>query len=302
MWQPPTSPLKGYKLCTVLVLLACLAAPQHAASQEVAQPTRRAYIVLMNDLPPAAAYKGRFEDYARTAPARRGQKLNCSEGAVVRYSDFLGHEHSHALQACGRSSRWARTLLEVSVRVGRKRVRNRAVVEPCVSTLCGVSDRVRVLACGARLRRSKATTRTPDLLNLRNTLWRANSVKGPSGAGEGVVIGVIDSGALHACPYLTDFPKSSCNGKLIGAKYFVRGFQSSDSVSGCPSSSPTPPPHPRPRPHPQTHTFCFLSLCPPHPSSHFSPLSPPTFPSLSLAPPFAPPFILFSICVLCSTG
>ncbi|KAK2359067.1 subtilisin protease SBT2.5 [Trifolium repens] len=86
------------------------------------------------------------------------------------------------------------------------------------------------------------TTYTPDFLKLPQGVWAQEG--GQKNAGDGVVIGVIDSGInpLHpsfgiqhftsnvshfsgACVTGPHFPPGSCNGKIISAKYFSAGAQ-----------------------------------------------------------------------------
>jgi subtilisin family serine protease len=80
-----------------------------------------------------------------------------------------------------------------------------------------------------------------SFLGLAEGLWRR--LGGPEHAGEGVVIGIIDTGIHPEHPSFADrppypapkdwrgacqegeaFPASTCNGKLIGARYFAASF------------------------------------------------------------------------------
>eukprot|EP01018_Ginkgo_biloba_P029561 Gb_20739 [translate_table: standard] len=84
-----------------------------------------------------------------------------------------------------------------------------------------------------------STTHTPDFLGLPKGAWVEDG--GPEGAGEGVVIGFVDTGIdpthpsfsdeaskeypipahfTGACEVTRDFPSGSCNRKLIGARHF----------------------------------------------------------------------------------
>ncbi|CAI5942250.1 unnamed protein product [Closterium sp. NIES-65] len=86
---------------------------------------------------------------------------------------------------------------------------------------------------------------SPEFLKLDSSLWPANG--GQSNAGEGVIIGVIDTGIWpehpsfsnpdpNGAPYSTapvrwrgvctktnDF--TACNGKVVGARYFMKGME-----------------------------------------------------------------------------
>eukprot|EP00897_Mesotaenium_endlicherianum_P004893 jgi/Mesen1/4431/ME000225S03419 len=93
------------------------------------------------------------------------------------------------------------------------------------------------------LQTTRTPSRTPIFLNLPDTVWKANG--GVESAGEGVVIGVIDSGIdigspafadnasnpygpppkgwQGVCKTSSDFP--ACNAKVIGARFFKAGFE-----------------------------------------------------------------------------
>lgn len=97
----------------------------------------------------------------------------------------------------------------------------------------------------------KTTTHTPQFLGLPKGAWPL--LNGPEDAGEGMVIGMLDTGIdpahmsfgdtkLWSKPYGNldkwkgncqvveeeSFPAGSCNGKVIGAKYFSRGIMAAD--------------------------------------------------------------------------
>ena len=90
------------------------------------------------------------------------------------------------------------------------------------------------------------TTYTPEFLSLPKGIW--TQVGGDTNAGDGVVIGFVDSGInpshpsfaydpiLHpftsnlscfsgACETGPLFPASSCNGKIVSARYFSAGAE-----------------------------------------------------------------------------
>ncbi|RZC04781.1 Subtilisin-like protease SBT2.4 isoform B [Glycine soja] len=100
---------------------------------------------------------------------------------------------------------------------------------------------------GAKMR----TTYTPEFLSLRKGIWAQEG--GERNAGEGVVIGFVDSGinALHpsfaydpmhpfssnlsrfegACETGPLFPPSSCNGKIVAARFFSAGAEATVTLN-----------------------------------------------------------------------
>jgi len=94
------------------------------------------------------------------------------------------------------------------------------------------------------------TTYTPDFLSLPKGIWAQEG--GEKNAGDGVVIGFVDSGInpFHpsfaydpmlpftsnlsrfeaACMTGPLFPPSSCNGKILAARYFSAGAQAATTL------------------------------------------------------------------------
>ncbi|GJP39671.1 hypothetical protein CLOM_g24019 [Closterium sp. NIES-68] len=96
-----------------------------------------------------------------------------------------------------------------------------------------------------------ATTYTPRFLQLPGSMWASSG--GPSRAGEGVIIGVVDTGIwpehpsfridnssgpyprpprrwAGKCVRTRDFPASRCSRKLIGARFFSRAYEAQGGV------------------------------------------------------------------------
>ncbi|XP_056687122.1 subtilisin-like protease SBT2.4 [Spinacia oleracea] len=96
------------------------------------------------------------------------------------------------------------------------------------------------------------TTYTPEFLKLPQTVWDDDEQEGNKNAGEGIVIGFVDSGINPFHPSFADddflsinttlvcsnssrfcgacetgprFPASSCNGKIVSARFFAAGAQ-----------------------------------------------------------------------------
>jgi hypothetical protein len=99
-----------------------------------------------------------------------------------------------------------------------------------------------------------ATTHTPDFLGLPSHVWPAEG--GPGGAGEGIIIGIIDTGIDPSHPSFSSssssssstlaaaYPPvpgfrgrcelpiaSSCNGKLLAAQHFSRAAQAAGALN-----------------------------------------------------------------------
>lgn len=95
------------------------------------------------------------------------------------------------------------------------------------------------------------TTYSPKFLGLPKGVWTKKG--GDRNAGEGIVIGFVDSGInpFHpsfaydprygysknrtrfpgVCEEGPKFPKSSCNGKIISARFFSKGAQASGTLN-----------------------------------------------------------------------
>lgn len=100
-------------------------------------------------------------------------------------------------------------------------------------------------------RGAKMITYTPKFLELPEGIWAQEG--GEKSAGEGVVIGFVDTGInpFHpsfaydptspftsnvshfsgACEEGPRFPMSSCNGKIVSARYFAAGAQAEASLN-----------------------------------------------------------------------
>ncbi|XP_076881550.1 subtilisin-like protease SBT2.4 [Bidens hawaiensis] len=92
------------------------------------------------------------------------------------------------------------------------------------------------------------TTHSPKLLGLPQRVWRAR--RGPRNAGQGIVIGFVDTGInpVHpsfeynsrdgnitrfpsVCQEGPMFPASSCNGKIISARFFSAGAEARGNLN-----------------------------------------------------------------------
>jgi subtilisin family serine protease len=245
----------------VVLVLGLLAAVLPAAGGGAVSAARSTYIVELT-APPLATYAGGISAFEATSPRATGHPLQMTGSAVRHYQAFLDTRQSHVLATAG---------------VGRAPVvyRYRTAFPGFAARLTpGEADRLRSTP-GVRaltpdgISYPLATKRAPSssggsgsgregpaFLGLPGGLWKG--LGGPEHAGEGVIVGVLDTGIYPDHPSFADrpdaagagesryqgpayqappaskwhgecqagaeFPATSCNNKLIGARYFVSGY------------------------------------------------------------------------------
>ena len=201
------------------------------------------YVVRMAD-EPAAAYTGKVRGYAATKPAD-GEKLDVSRPEVEGYRSYLKSRHDEAVAKVGGRKIYSYGL-----------VFNGFAAELTEKQAQKLASMPGVLAVMKDELRQADTSSTPAFLGLsdRDGLW--DELDGPRDAGEGVVVGIIDSGIWPenasfasdderdhgddrdqghgnaygnrhvrgwsgTCVSGEEFDgKKACNGKIIGARYF----------------------------------------------------------------------------------
>jgi subtilisin family serine protease len=238
-----------FYLAMALVLLAGLlpaaqtglAAPP-AKKDEIAESSNGIYIVQMID-EPVVAYEGTIKGLKATAP-KNGDKIDPNSPAVVNYVSFLVGKHDQALGKVGGNKLYDYTYSfnGFAAQLSLEQANKLASVDgvELVST-----DELQVMD----------TSSTPTFLGLDapGGLW--DELGGVGNAGEGMIIGLVDSGiwpeslsfsdrtgmngngskdgklsyqqlpGWHGkCVPGEDFNASMCNQKLIGAQYFNAGY------------------------------------------------------------------------------
>ena len=230
-----TAPVLG------LVLSAGLLATGTAPAQSPGKlkQASRAYIVQLADQP-VVAYTGGVQGLAATRPAR-GQKIDPNSPAVTRYKAYLTGRHDAALAAVGGAPK----LYSYGY------VFNGFAAELSHVQSQRLAQMPGVLSVQKDETRRMDTASTPAFLGLTGpTGFWATKAKG-----EGVVIGMIDSGIWPEHPSFSDrtdsngnatkdgklgyqqlpgwngkcspgesFAASHCNQKLIGAQFFNAGY------------------------------------------------------------------------------
>lgn len=215
---------------------AMAASDDHSRGADKRLPRNGAYIVQLAELP-VTAYSGGIAGYAATKPAK-GQKIDPNDAKVMRYMSHLAARHDALLGAAG----GGRKLYSYGV------VFNGFAADLSPAQAAALAKTPGVLAVEKDVAHRLATSVTPSFLGLT----------GPSGfwsrtgaTGEGVIIGVIDTGIWPEHPSFSDrvdgngnpstdgklayqqipgwhgrcvpgeaFNASHCNQKLIGARWF----------------------------------------------------------------------------------
>ncbi len=234
---------------------ALVAAPSaESKAVEKSKYTNQLYIVRMADAP-VVTYDGGVKGYAATK-ARKGDKIDPLSPQVTNYKSYLEARQDATL-----------------ARVGGKKVYSYGyafsgfAAELSAEQASALRSAPGVVAVTKDEIRKLDTSTTPAFLGLNapGGLWsqlsgNANgnpiTANGPNsaGAGEGVVVGIIDSGIWPENPSFADrdasgklvyqqlpgwhgkcvpgekFVASNCNQKLIGAQYYTAGFGGAASI------------------------------------------------------------------------
>jgi subtilisin family serine protease len=202
-------------------------------------PTNNAWIVQLAEMP-VSAYQGNIKGYQATKPAK-GQKIDRNATAVTVYKNYLSARHDAVLQRVGGGKK----LYSYGY------VFNGFAAEITPAQAAKLAQMPGVLAVSKDEFRELVTATTPNFLGLtgRNGFWENTS------KGEGVIIGIVDSGIWPEHPSFSDVgsgngnPKSkgniynqplkgwsgtcvegeeftvaNCNKKLVGARFYNAGF------------------------------------------------------------------------------
>ncbi len=221
------------------------------------------YVVIYRDAP-SATYEGGVPGLAATRAAE-GEGFIHGRGQVEQYEDYLATQQAEALAAVGAEPVYSYTTAI-----------NASAVALTAEQATTLSQRKDVLAVTPDEARTVDTVSSPEFLGLegRRGIWR--QVGGAERAGEGTVVGIIDSGYwpesasfagdplptartvtrgqpgpvvtpappggdsrttlfrkadgevfTGACAAGEQFPTTTCNDKVISARYFISGFVAS---------------------------------------------------------------------------
>src|SRR5215218_4657008 len=188
------------------------------------------HIVLLEETP-VAAYGGGIPGYPATKPAP-GAKLNKNNANVQKYAGLLRSRHAAVANGVGaaRIYDYEYSLNGFAAALDKSQVATLRATKGVVSV-----DRDAL--------KQPDTDNTPSFLGLNagGGIW--SQLGGQSQAGEDVIIGVVDTGIWPEHPSFADtgygpapagwngecqtgeqWTQSDCSDKLIGARYFEKGF------------------------------------------------------------------------------
>ena len=209
-----------------------------------AKASNNIYIIQMVQAP-VIAYQGDIAGYKATKP-RKGQKIDPLSSDVIAYASYLDGKHSAALQAAG----GGRKVYDYHYAFNGFAAELTAAQAASIKNVEGVTN-----VSKDELQTADTAT-TPTFLGLDTPgtgLW--DQLGGFKNAGEGIIIGIIDSGVWPEGLAMSDrtgdngnatkdekldfhqipgwhgkctpgelFPASLCNQKLIGAQWFNAGY------------------------------------------------------------------------------
>lgn len=230
-------------LVTVLIAAAVLGTgtvtPAAAADDAPSSPHAVGVIVKLEDAP-VATYAGGIARLAATARAATAARLDPASRAVASYRGYLAGKHRAFERAAQQAVPGARTLYRYDMVLGGVAMQ---VPEDAIATLAALPG---VRAVYRDEAAPLLTDKTPKLIGAK-AVW--GKVGGDDEAGEGLIVGVLDSGIWPEHPSFADpDPKGkpyvappgtrgcafsgganpgasfACNGKLIGAYRFLAAY------------------------------------------------------------------------------
>ena len=229
---------------SLLLLAALMPTAVIANSPEAGRFTRDGnYIVQMTDMP-VVAYTGGINGLKATAP-KAGEKIDPRGGSVVAYTGYLNGKHAAALKAAGGAK-----LYDYDYSF------NGFAAKLTAAQANKIAGQAGVVAVSPDQLQTVDTSSTPAFLGLSDPggLW--DQLGGVGSAGDGIIIGDIDTGiwpeslsfadrTLNGVPSFSPtakldyqqipgwhgkctpgqaFAASNCNQKLIGAQWFNAAF------------------------------------------------------------------------------
>ncbi len=228
-----------WPLAAVVLIALAMSATASSRMEGSAADTRSAvYLVRMVDQP-VASYTGGVAGIGATKPAK-GAKINDEDPNVIRYDAYLDGKHAQLAQKVG-----AKKLYDYSFAY------NGFAAELTGSQAEKLANDPDVISIEKDRRGHVDTSNTVNFMGLTGNDGAWSKLGGVGKAGEGIIIGVVDTGIVVGHPSFSDkpssggqeygpvpqgwlkpdrcqpgegFKNSDCNKKLIGAQFFNAGF------------------------------------------------------------------------------
>ena len=178
-----------------------------------------------------ASYDGYEPGFAATRP-QPGRKVDPNSPAVVRWQRHLEAKHDASLARVGATKLYDYTFAN-----------NGVAADLTAKQAADLAADPEVVALEKDTLATPSTTATPEFLGLTGASGLWSSLGGDTKAGQGMVVGVIDTGIWpeslsfaggtgipvpsdwHGeCMTGEQFTKKNCNDKLIGARFYYAGF------------------------------------------------------------------------------
>ncbi len=223
----------AFAVFSVLAVLFAASAAARVPEDGVAGKATRTSNVWIVQLKqePVVAYEGTEAGFAATAVSK-GHKLNRTDAKVQRYVAHLNDKHAAIANRVGASRiyDYDYAFNGFAAPLSRKQVAALRKNPDVMSVQRDQLDRVE-------------TDNTPTFLGLNapGGLW--SQLGGQTSAGTGVIVGVVDTGIWPEHPSFSpagfgpppatwhgtcqsgeQFSQSTCNNKLVGARYYLNGF------------------------------------------------------------------------------
>src|SRR5574337_2221626 len=193
---------------SVLTTTASTAAVGDGVAAAKAIANNDAFIVQMADMP-VTAYSGGITGLAATKPGK-GQKIDPNSPAVVAYMAYLKSQHDAALASVGGSTKlysYGVVFNGFAAVLSDDQARKLAQAKGVVSV---TRDEMR----------HAETSTTPTFLGLDAPAGLWARLGGTASAGDGIIIGVIDSGIWPESSSFTDRTGTNGNGTKDGKLSF----------------------------------------------------------------------------------
>lgn len=232
----------GLVAATLTIAAPAQAAPDPAPDRAFKEGN---YIVTLVEKP-AGAYNGTVRGYPATKPAP-GKKFDATSSAAVKYRGYLRAKHNRLLAKVGADSYYDYTVA-LNGFAAHLTAKQATTLAKSPGVLAVTPDRIR----------QPDTFNSPEFLGLREegSLW--DQVGGQENAGKGVIVGVLDTGIWPEsksfagkfvkrnsagqiipgqgvrgswkgiCQEGEQWNAQDCNDKLIGARFYVSGFDKRD--------------------------------------------------------------------------